>query len=198
MYKGVCYMGGAKKPTETGNQSQMKSSWKKTLKEMMFCTILAMAVFFVVKTYIGEGVIVKGESMEGTLNNDDRLITEKITTQFGELERFDIVIFDPHNDKDKYWIKRIIGLPGETVQVIGENIYINGELLEENYGKEPIDEAGLVEEPYTLADDEYFVMGDNRRNSTDSRVIGPVKKADIAGRAFFCLWPLDEFGTITK
>lgn len=175
-----------------------KESWQKTIKELFVTTIIALAAFFLVSNFIGEGIIVDGESMESTLYDKERLFTEKLTLQFGELERFDIVIFNPHNGVDKYWIKRIIGLPGETIQIEGPDIYIDGELLEENYGKEPMVQSGVAEEPYTLAEDEYFVLGDNRCNSTDSRVIGAVKKADIAGRACFCIWPLEEFGIISK
>lgn len=175
---------------------QGKKSDKITWKEMIVCILIALVCSFGIHNYLGRIVIVKGESMQNTLNNKDRLIAEKITTNFGEIERFDIVIFDPHNDVDKYWIKRVIGLPGETVQIIGQDIYINGERLDEDYGKEPIKDAGFVVTPYTLQEDEYFVLGDNRCNSTDGRWIGPVKLKDIDGRACYRLWPFDDFGTI--
>lgn len=172
------------------------------VKELIWYLAFVFICLFVVPHFVAEGVEVDGESMEDTLHDEDRLIAEKFTLQFGELKRFDVVVFYPPEEfrdpSSKYWIKRVIGLPGETVQIKGETIYINGEPLEENYGKEPIEDAGLFTKPYTLGEDEYFLMGDNRNNSTDSRVIGPVKKSVIAGRACFCLWPLNEIGTIDR
>jgi len=137
--------------------------------------------------------------METTLSNDDRLILEKVTYRFSDPQRFDIIVFRPYeDDKNLFFIKRIIGLPGETVQIVGNDIYINGKLIEENYGNEPIEDPGIAEEPITLGDDEYFVLGDNRNHSTDSRFeIGNVKRDAIIGRTFARIWPLDEM-TILK
>ena len=101
-----------------------------------------------------------------------------------------------------YYIKRIIGLPGETIQIdeVG-TIYINGEVLQESYGREIISEKhrGLASEPITLGEDEYFVMGDNRNNSSDSRLaeVGNIKRDQIIGRAWVRIWPLKDFGVIT-
>ena len=101
--------------------------------------------------------------------------------------------------RKEYYIKRIIGLPGETVQIDENgNIYINGELLEENYGAETIQNPGRAAKPITLGDDEYFVMGDNRNNSKDSRSeeVGNVKRSQIIGRAWLRIWPLNKFGLL--
>lgn len=183
-----------KQPEE--NEKNLKTLWQTYRKDVCIYAIIFAISFFFIPNYIAEGVKVDGESMERTLQDHDRLVAEKITTQFGTINRFDIVIFDPHNNVDEYYIKRIIGLPGETVQIIGETIYINGVLLEEHYGKDPIKDSGLATEPMTLGEDEYFVLGDNRGNSTDSRIIGPIKKKDIGGVACFRLWPLTEFGIL--
>ncbi len=94
-------------------------------------------------------------------------------------------------------MKRIIGLPGETVQIdLSGNIYINGEILEEDYGLEPINFPGLAQDPITLGEDEYFVLGDNRNNSSDSRdpSVGNIKRDDIMGKAWVRIWPLNKFG----
>ena len=100
--------------------------------------------------------------------------------------------------KITYYIKRIIGLPGETVQIVDGYIYINGKQLDEHYGNEIIEEAGMAAEPVTLGEDEYFVMGDNRNNSQDSRVsdVGAIHRDELMGRAWIRIWPLDQFGVI--
>ena len=121
------------------------------------------------------------------------MLLDKLSYHFVEPKRFDVIVFyhlmDPENpdkkDKDAYefYVKRIIGLPGETVQIVGDEIYINGELLEENYGKDPITDEGRATEPIVLGEDEYFVLGDNREVSVDSRYesVGNIKKDWIVG-----------------
>ena len=136
--------------------------------------------------------------MMNTLIDKENLLVEKVSYHFKDPERFDVIVFYPYGrDNEEYYIKRVIGLPGETVQIIGSDIYINGEILEENFGKDPIDLAGTVEEPQTLGDDEFFVLGDNRKVSQDSRYeeVGFVKKKNIEGRAILRIFPFSKFGT---
>ncbi len=141
--------------------------------------------------------IADGPSMEDTLHNGDNLLVDKISPRIGNLKRFDIIVFYPYGkDIDEYYVKRIIGMPGETIQILGSDIYINGEILEEDYGKDPITQAGIAAEPITLADDEYFVMGDNREVSQDSRAIGPVLAENINGKEMIRIWPLNKFGLV--
>lgn len=137
--------------------------------------------------------------METTLSENDNLIVDKLTYRFNEPKRFDIVVFPYRYEKDTYYIKRIIGLPGETVFIDEEgNIFIDEELLQEDYGKETILDAGRAYEPITLGEDEYFVMGDNRNNSQDSRdpAVGNISGEDIIGRAWVRIWPLNKFGIL--
>ena len=138
------------------------------------------------------------QSTRTCLDDGDNLIVEKLSYRFSDPKRFDIIVFPPTGKKE-YYIKRIIGLPGETVQIDENgNIYINGELLEENYGAETIQNPGRAAKPITLGDDEYFVMGDNRNNSKDSRSeeVGNVKRSQIIGRAWLRIWPLNKFGLL--
>lgn len=170
---------------------------KKEILSWIACFVIAIAAALFIVTFIGQRVEVDGHSMESTLQDRDNLICDKLSYRFSEPERFDIVIIYPDDAKDKRWIKRIIGLPGEEVRIDEEgNIYINGEILEENYGKEVIEDPGMAIEPIQLGEDEYWVMGDNRNHSSDSRVIGPVPKSRILGKAFIRIYPFSKFGLI--
>ena len=168
-------------------------------KEIMDVVIYFGGIFlltFLIVTFVGQRTEVSGSSMYDTLENGDQLIVDKLSYRLGNPERFDIVVFLEDPTDKTYYIKRIIGLPGETVQIIGSGIYINGELLEENYGYEPIKKAGRAAQEITLGEDEYFVLGDNRNNSQDSRkeVVGNVKRSQFMGKAFIRIWPLTGFG----
>ena len=137
--------------------------------------------------------------MENTLHNGDNLIVDKLSYRFRDPERFDIIVFPFQYQANTYYIKRIIGLPGETVQIMEDgSIYINGEKMEESYGREVIqpETIGRAAEPIVLGEDEYFVMGDNRNNSSDSRtdIVGNIKREDIIGKAWLRIWPLSDFG----
>ena len=172
-----------------------KNNVKKELIQYAACILIAILLASIIRMYVMELIDVDGSSMESTLSNGNFLILDKISYQFGDPERFDIIVFQPEfYDEDKLYIKRVIGLPGETVQIIDGDIYINGELLEEDYGKEEIEKSGRAEDEIVLGEDEYFVLGDNRNHSTDSRSdsVGNVKKEYIRGRAYARIWPLNK------
>ncbi|ABX43235.1 signal peptidase I [Lachnoclostridium phytofermentans] len=176
-----------------------KSSRKRIVFEILIYIVALYFAAFIVPRYILQRTIVVGDSMETSLHNGENLWVEKISYHFDKLKRFDVIVFYPHEKgDDEYYIKRIIGMPGETVQIIGEDIFVNGELLKEDFGKDPIRKPGLAANPITLEEDEYFVLGDNRTVSLDSRYeeVGPVKKENIGGRAIFRLWPLNKMGPI--
>ena len=179
-----------------------KKEEKNVVKEIVGMIMYVVAVFavcFLIITYVGQRTKVEGSSMEPTLSNGDNLIVDKISYRFRNPERFDIIIFPYKYEKDTFFIKRIIGMPGETVWINNSGeIYINGVLLSENYGLETIKYAGLASTPITLGKDEYFVMGDNRNDSTDSRfdVVGPIKRKEIVGRAWVRIYPFNKFGVV--
>ena len=157
--------------------------------------LIVVALTYFILHFVGQRTMVDGMSMYPTLEDGDNLIVEKLSFRFGDPQRFDIIVF-PYDDHT-YYIKRIIGLPGETVQIDEEGtIYIDGEVLEEDYGAEVISNPGRAAEPVQLGEDEYFVMGDNRNNSKDSRTqeVGNIHREDIVGRAWVRIWPLDEIG----
>ena len=175
---------------------------KKVLKEILSTSLYLLIVLcltYIVIHFVGQRTQVIGGSMETTLSENDNLIVDKLTYRFREPKRFDIVVFPFQYEKDTYYIKRIIGLPGETIFIDEEgNIFIDDEVLTESYGKEIIKDAGRAYEPVTLGEDEYFVMGDNRNNSQDSRdpTVGNIARSDIIGRAWIRIWPLNKFGIL--
>ena len=136
--------------------------------------------------------------MKNTLHHGDQLIVDKITYRFKEPVRYDIIVFPYQYEEDTFYIKRIIGLPGETVQIVNGEIYINGEILRETYGREVIRDPGMAAEPVQLGEDEYFVLGDNRNASSDSREpsVGVIHRNDIVGRAWIRIWPLNKAGIL--
>lgn len=185
---------------ETGEkkESKIKNIMKEVLSTSIYLLLVLCAAYLIV-TYVGQRTQVSGGSMESTLINEDHLLVDKISYRFTEPERFDIIVFPFQYDEETYYIKRIIGMPGETVKIDDEgNIYINDEILEEGYGREVIENPGIAAEPIVLGDDEYFVMGDNRNNSSDSRdpSVGNIHRDDIIGRAFIRIWPLAKFGIL--
>lgn len=185
----------------------MKKFLQEVLNTGLYLLIVLILTYLVI-TYVGQRTEVSGSSMEPTLTDGDNLIVDKISYRFHEPERFDIIVFPFQYQENTYYIKRIIGLPGETVMIDEEGtIYIddndgNGlEVLYETYGREIIDadKIGIAAEPITLGPDEYFVLGDNRNHSSDSRIpeVGNIKKEQIIGRAWLRIWPFDSFGIIT-
>lgn len=176
-----------------------KISKNKLIKEIIFYVVLLILCIKIIPEYVLEKTYVDGTSMEKTLHNKNYLLTDKLTLVFDDPDRFDIVVLKPFGeDVEEDYIKRVIGLPGETIQVINDTILINGEVLKDKYKWEAMKSGGIAETPILLGKDEYFVMGDNRNDSGDSREewIGPIKRKDICGRAFLRIWPLDEFGLI--
>lgn len=176
----------------------MNKKLKDVLSTSLYLLIVLFMTFLVV-TYVGQRTKVVGASMEPMLSDGDNLIVDKISYRFAEPERFDVIVFPFRYAEKTYYIKRIIGLPGETVYIDEEgNIYINGELLEESYGKEVIVDPGRAYEMITLGEDEYFVLGDNRNNSSDSRdpVVGNIHRDEFIGKAWMRIWPFDKMGMI--
>ena len=174
---------------------------KKSVKKEIFGYLRIIVAGVVIAVLLNKFVIINAditsESMSTTFEKGDKLIGFRLSYIFSKPERGDVIIFEYPDDGDKLLIKRVIGLPGETIQIKGDTIYINGKAIKENYGKDPMTESGIAEKPLKLANDEFFVLGDNREISDDSRYedVGPVKRKNIAGRAILRISPLSEFGT---
>ena len=155
--------------------------------------VIVIVIILVLMIYVVSVTQVVGNSMYSTLNNGDVLILNKLKYRFSEVERGDIISLE--YEDTKYLIKRVIGLPGDTISISDNTVYVNGEVYIENYLEEDLeyDDFQLSSLGYqTIPADMYFVLGDNREDSLDSREIGLVSKDDIIGKVSFRIWPLNK------
>lgn len=186
-------------------ENKKKNEWLDWIKALL----LAFGLAFLVRMFLFAPIIVEGPSMFPTLHDRDQMIVNKLSYTIGEPERFDIVVFHAPTQKD--FIKRIIALPGEHVAVEDNTLYINGEEVEEpflNEQKENLQSYQTLTNDFTLEqlpgnydivpEGHVFVLGDNRSNSTDSRMIGVVPMEELVGEASFVYWPFDRIHLIGK
>ena len=172
---------------------------KDVIKELVgwiVSILLIVAVSYLIVTFVGQRTQVSGSSMETTLSDGDHLIVDKISYRFREPQRYEIVVFPYRYEKNTYYIKRIIGLPGETIQIKDGQILIDGETYQEDGEFPGIENAGVAETKVALDSGEYFVLGDNRNDSMDSRMaeVGPIVGERIIGRAWLRIYPFDQIG----
>lgn len=172
------------------------------LKEI-FSWIIEIAIVlmmaFVLVYFIGMRTSVVGQSMSETLENGDQILVNRFMYKVIGPKANDVIVFLPNgNEKSHYYVKRVIGVPGDTVQIKDGRIYVNGTEFTEKVDVAAIEDAGLAADAVTLDDDEYFVLGDNRNNSEDSRYanIGNIKREYIIGKAWFVISTGDRFGFI--
>ncbi len=179
------------------NNTDNKALAKQSFWELVRFALIAIAIVIPIRIFIAQPFIVSGSSMVPTFENGQYLIVDELTYAFKAPERGDVVVFRYPNDTTKFFIKRIVGLPGETITLkTGEVTIINkdhpeGFKLEQPYIENHSSDSGS----YTMGEDEYFVMGDNRSGSYDSRAWGAVKKKLIVGRAFLRLLPFREISS---
>ena len=165
----------------------------------LFQIALVCFAAFVLVWYFGLRVSVIGDSMNPELRNGDITLVNRLVYDVRKSRRGDIIAFKPNgNEGSHYYMKRVIGLPGETIECKEGIIFIDGEMLEEDYQATAIEELGLLEEPITLKSDEFFVLGDDRQSSEDSRManIGNVKRSEIAGKVWFVISPIKHLGIV--
>jgi signal peptidase I len=161
--------------------------------------LIIVGLTYLIITFVGQRTRVSGSSMETTLSDGDNLIVDKLSYRFQEPKRYDIIVFPYQHEENTFYIKRIIGLPGETVQVVDGYTYVNGEILSSDvYGAEVMDSPGIAAQPIELGEDEYFVLGDNRNHSSDSREasVGVLKREHLIGKAWVRIYPFDSVGVI--
>ncbi|MGN0405404.1 MAG: signal peptidase I [Bariatricus sp.] len=171
--------------------------WKE-LGSWVLYFLFVIAITYLIITFVGQRTKVDGHSMEPALSDGDNLIVDKLSFRFRDPQRYEVIVFPYQHAENTYYIKRIIALPGETVQVKDGAVYINGELLDEHFGAEPMVNAGIAAEPITLGEDEYFVLGDNRNHSSDSREpsVGVLKRDQLIGRAWVRIYPFNKIGVV--
>lgn len=171
----------------------------KLIGNWMFRIVIVVFLAFVLVWYFGQRVSTVGDSMKPVLSNGDVVLANRIVYNATTPKRGDIIVFKPKgNENAHYYIKRIVGLPGETIEMIENSVYINGEKLEEDYETTKIRDVGVVSEEMKLASDEYFVLGDDRENSEDSRNadVGNVKRSYIYGKVWFVVSPKNHLGFV--
>ncbi|HHX12901.1 MAG TPA: signal peptidase I [Clostridiales bacterium] len=179
------------------DEENKKSMFIKIIREIFIWGLQIAAVVFLayfIVYYTVEKTDMVGSSMEETLYDGDSIIINKFSYRFTEPQRFDVIVFKQTGKEHGYYnIKRIIGLPGETLQFKDDNIYINGVIVEEKVSVKPMINYGLASEEITLEDNEYFVLGDNRNNSEDSRFasIANIRREEIIGKASLRLSPFN-------
>ncbi len=190
--------------TEMNKNSAVEKVKTSTEENPVIEIVKTLATAFIlaigIRTLVAEARYIPSSSMEPTLEINDRLIIEKISYRFKTPQRGDVVVFSPtdklkeQNFKDAF-IKRVIGLPGETVEVRGEKVYVNGKALREKY----IEEAPeYTYGPVTVPQGQYLVLGDNRNNSYDSHYWGFVPRGNLIGRAIVRFWPINRLGSLDE
>ncbi len=161
--------------------------------------LLTIAAAIIMVSFFGFRVSVIGPSMSPTLENGEKVLVNRFVYKLFDPKQNDLIVFQPNgNEKSHYYVKRVIALPGDTVQIKDGKVYVNGELVAESVETEKIENAMMAENEIVVGEDEYFVLGDNRNNSEDSRYasIGNVKKDHITGEAWMVVYPFDRIGLL--
>ncbi len=175
--------------------------WKNALKfifETLKIIIISLAIIIPIRYFLIQPFYVKGASMEPNFHDFEYLIVDEISYRFNIPERGEVIVFRYPNNPQDFFIKRVIGLPGETVDIKGGRVYIkndekpSGFLLQEEYLSDDSSTYSMRENSLTLSEDEYYVLGDNRTASKDSRTFGAVNKSFIIGRVWLRGWPIDR------
>lgn len=171
-------------------------SFLKELRSYAGYILLAICFAIIFQTYVFARKDVDGPSMQPTFNNKDVIFIEKISTEIGNINRGEIIVFNSKDENNDNYIKRVIGIAGDKINIENGKVYLNGKLLPEGYlPKGTITEPNSINTQYVIPKGHIFVMGDNRGNSTDSRMLGPINLKDIKGHVVFRLYPFNKIST---
>ncbi|CAA7602381.1 Peptidase S24/S26, beta-ribbon domain protein [Acididesulfobacillus acetoxydans] len=175
------------------------SSTKKAVFELVQILVFAFVLSWGLRSTVVEAMTIPSGSMLPTIQLQDRVMVDKIAYKFSGINRQDVIVFHPPKDVNNptgdLWIKRVIGLPGDTVQIKDGKVFVNGKALNEPYEMaKPDYDYGPIKVPA----DSYFVLGDNRNDSLDSHIWGVLPAKNVVGRAMFKYWPPNDFGSLAK
>jgi signal peptidase I len=176
----------------SGNPEPFQSNKPRSVFLDILETLVLAVVFFLGINLISARILVDGASMEPTLETGERVIVNRLSYKFGSPMQGDIIVFHPPPNPSEEYIKRVIGLPGDTVQVKNGSVYVNGQLLQENYLDVKTNYTGTWQVP----EDQLFVLGDNRNNSSDSHNWGFVPMDYVVGKAILVYWPPTDWGLL--
>jgi signal peptidase I len=175
----------------TRRPSTLRSDFRALVRDLLFALALALVII----VFLYQPVKVEGTSMSPLLSDQQRIFINKFVYRFEPIERGDVVVFWYPLDRNKSFIKRVVGLPGETVEILQGRVYIEGKLLDEPYVPRHFSDS-VSYSPVRVPPDHYFVLGDHRNSSNDSRVFGAVPATNIYGKAVFAYWPMERFGAL--
>lgn len=187
------YPAEADAPSEPQLPVAGQASWGAVLREMAETVILALAIFFLLRTVVIQNFRVEGSSMEPNFHDGQFLFINKLAYRLGDPARGDVIVFRYPNDPSRDFIKRIIGLPGETVEVRSGQILINGQSIKD---LATVNQAGYSYGPVAVGPDEFFVLGDNRPNSSDSHSWGNLPTDLVIGKVVLSYWPPSDWGLV--
>jgi signal peptidase I len=176
-------------PTEQSAPQRSRSELERFISDLIQIALPSVILAVVIHVFLAQATVVYGQSMEPSLHPTERLVIEKVSYYFDAPERYDIVVLDLPQ-MPELLIKRVIGLPGETIEIRNGVVFVDGNAQDEVYVSIP---GETQYGPVTLRPMTYFVMGDNRINSNDSRSFGPVDRSSVVGRAWLRYWPFREF-----
>jgi len=181
---------------ENSNKVEGEEKSASGLWEFVKVLIISVAIVLPIRAYVAQPFIVSGSSMEPNFHDGEYLVIDELSYQFRKPERGEVIVFRFPLNPREFFIKRIIGLPGETIQIENSKIIIDGSLLSEPYLPATFETA--PDTKVTLLENQYFVLGDNRGHSSDSRVWGVLERSKMMGRALLRLWPLSRIGIINN
>lgn len=176
---------------ESSVPSEETLTWSGLVRETLQVVVPALTLAVIIHVFLAQATVVYGSSMQPVLREKQRLVVDKLSYRLGEPQRNDIIVLDLEN-VDEMLVKRVIGLPGETVDVRAGNIYINNEPLREQLPRALASHLNVYPHPIILSEEEYYVLGDNRSNSNDSRAFGSVNRDEIVGKIWLRYWPLTD------
>jgi signal peptidase I len=192
------YLEAIEKETVEGQIEDNKpNNWdtvKTIIREILETVILTVIIFFLIQTVVRNFRVV-GTSMEPNLHNSQYLIVDKISYRLGEPQRGDVIVFEPPNKPGEDYVKRVIGMSGDLVEIKGGHVFVNNEPLNEPYVVHP---GSYSMSPRRVGSDELFVLGDNRNSSSDSRSWGMLSQDKVVGKAWISYWPPSYWGLIPR